>query len=70
METKELLQRFDTRSRLLLGALLLGPAGVSKALKVFNRQRTANTDFSLRYLLERLCQREPCLDRDIQALTA
>lgn len=69
MEVKELLHRFDTRSRLLLGALLLGSAGESKALKVFNRQRTADTDFSLRNLLERLCQGEPCLDKDSQALT-
>lgn len=69
MEAKELLQRFDTRSRLLLAALLLGSAGVSKALKVFNRQRTADTDFSLCNLLERLCQGEPCLDRESRALT-
>ncbi|KAG5282264.1 hypothetical protein AALO_G00054080 [Alosa alosa] len=70
MEAKELLQRFDTRSRLLLGALLLGSAGVSKALKVFNRQRISDTDFPLRNLLERLCQGEPCLDRESQALTS
>ncbi|XP_062396113.1 Fanconi anemia group E protein [Sardina pilchardus] len=70
MEPKELMQRFDTRSRLLLGALILGSAGVSKALKVFNRQRISDTDFPLRKILVRLCEEEPCLDRESQALTS
>lgn len=69
MEPKELLQRFDTRSRLLLRALFLGSAGVYKALKVFNRQRTLDTSFSVHNLLEILCQGEPCLHRDTQGLT-
>ncbi|KAL2103328.1 hypothetical protein ACEWY4_000196 [Coilia grayii] len=69
MEVGQLLQRFDTRSRLLLQALLLRSNGVSKALKMFNRLRTSVCNFSVRDILDRLCQQEPCVDSETQGLT-
>ncbi|XP_041860795.1 Fanconi anemia group E protein [Melanotaenia boesemani] len=52
------LSRFDAQSRLLLRALMSGASGAHRALTVLHRQQRANPDFSLRNLIQALCQDE------------
>ncbi|KAI4884065.1 hypothetical protein NFI96_030658 [Prochilodus magdalenae] len=61
-----LLNGFQGPSRLLAHALLTG--GVNGAQKVLNKLRGANSVFSLRYFLERLCGDEASLEQDTQTL--
>ncbi|KAG7332432.1 hypothetical protein KOW79_004266 [Hemibagrus wyckioides] len=62
-----LVQRFGGRSRLLVQTLLTG--GVTRAHKVFLRQRAADPHCPLSALLETFCQDEVCMDEETHTLT-
>ncbi|KAJ8373282.1 hypothetical protein AAFF_G00266930 [Aldrovandia affinis] len=71
MDAAVLLQRFDGRSRLLLRALLLSAAGGARRARwVFQRQnQRSDPDLSMHTFLDTLCQDEPWLDEESQALS-
>ncbi|XP_023649376.1 Fanconi anemia group E protein isoform X2 [Paramormyrops kingsleyae] len=59
MDVERLLWRFDGRTRLLFQSLLSGVRGISRAVRLFHRQRRSDPDISLRACLDTLCMEEP-----------